>query len=59
MPIRWKKSSRSGQETDCVELSHTGDAVRDSKNPAGPILRFDSARLAAFVTSVRRGRFDG
>ncbi|MCS7478172.1 DUF397 domain-containing protein [Umezawaea endophytica] len=59
MPIRWKKSSRSGQESSCVELAHTGDAVRDSKNPAGPILRFDPARLAAFVDSARHGRFDG
>jgi len=59
MPIRWRKSSRSGQESSCVELAHTGDRVRDSKNPAGPILEFDPSRLGEFVASVKVGSFDG
>lgn len=59
MPIRWRKSSRSGQESSCVELSHTGDKVRDSKNTTGPILKFDPSRLGEFVESVKVGRFDG
>jgi len=51
----WQKSSLSGQTGDCVELgmaSHetaTADAVRDSKNPAGPMLRVDLGSLIAFV----------
>ncbi|MGQ0838427.1 DUF397 domain-containing protein [Actinokineospora sp.] len=34
---RWRKSSRSGSETDCVEIAHVESevAVRDSKNPRG------------------------
>lgn len=32
-PHRWKKSSRSGTGTNCVELAHTMDRVRDSKAP--------------------------
>jgi hypothetical protein len=32
-PHRWKKSSRSGAATNCVELAHTLDRVRDSKAP--------------------------
>jgi hypothetical protein len=52
---RWRKSSRSsGQNGDCVELGHTG-AVRDSKNPAGQILRTE---LSALVAAVKTGRFD-
>lgn len=40
---RWKKSSFSGQETDCVELAYVSGSptrrlVRDSKNPDGPFL---------------------
>jgi hypothetical protein len=52
---QWRKSSRSsGQGGNCVELSDTG-AVRDSKNPAGGVLRVDVAGLLADVAT---GRFD-
>jgi hypothetical protein len=53
-PLRWRKSSRSGGNGgECVELAHTLDAVRDSKNPDGPVLRGDVRRL---VVAVRAGR---
>jgi hypothetical protein len=48
---RWRKSSRSGQDTSCVELAHTGAAVRDSKNPTGPILTVPTRHLVAAVQS--------
>ncbi|GGP63650.1 DUF397 domain-containing protein [Saccharothrix coeruleofusca] len=53
--LRWRKSARSGTASNCVELARVGAAVavRDSKNPAGPVLVFPSARLAAFLTGVR------
>ncbi|MFL6124950.1 DUF397 domain-containing protein [Actinophytocola sp.] len=37
----WKKSSFTAQE-NCVELAHLGSAiaVRDSKDPSGPVLTF-------------------
>ncbi|HET9141589.1 DUF397 domain-containing protein [Actinophytocola sp.] len=41
--MRWRKSSYSeGGNTDCVEvaLSDSATAVRDSKDPAGPVLGF-------------------
>jgi hypothetical protein len=38
VPHRWRKSSHSGQDGECVELSHTLSAVRDSKDPNGPTL---------------------
>jgi hypothetical protein len=44
-------SSESGQA--CVEVVGTLDAVRDSKNPAGPVLRVD---LPALLTAIRSGR---
>jgi hypothetical protein len=40
---KWRKSSFSGgQEVACVEVAHLPGAlaVRDSKNPAGPVLTF-------------------
>lgn len=45
---RWRKSSRSAQETDCIEV-HPDGAIRDSKNPAGPVLGLPWAGLVAAV----------
>jgi hypothetical protein len=50
---RWRKSSHSGQEADCVELAHTLDAARDSKNPGGPSLR---ATIPALLDAIKDGR---
>ena len=51
--IRWRKSSRSDLQDTCVELGHTGDAVRDSKNPTGPILTVATHDLLA---AIRTGK---
>jgi len=54
--IHWRKSSFSGGEnSDCVELAGTLDAVRDSKNPDGPILRAD---LSGLLTAIREDRLN-
>ncbi|MGQ0838169.1 DUF397 domain-containing protein [Actinokineospora sp.] len=47
---RWRKSSHSGQEGDCVELAHTLDTVRDSKNPHGPTL---TANIPALLKALK------
>jgi hypothetical protein len=53
--LQWRKSSFSGGENnECVELVGTLDAIRDSKDPSGPILRAD---LREFLTATREGRF--
>jgi hypothetical protein len=51
----WRKSSHSGGGNDCVEIAAAtvGTAVRDSKNPDGPRLSFDSANWAAFIGRAR------
>ncbi|WP_253777977.1 DUF397 domain-containing protein [Goodfellowiella coeruleoviolacea] len=59
MQRRWRKSSHSGNQTSCVELAHTMTAVRDSKNPAGPVLTFEQPELTRFLTAVKAGRLDG
>ena len=57
----WRKSARSNALNECVEvtgLSDGGRAVRDSKDPAGPALRFTPGEWAAFTAGVRDGEFD-
>lgn len=46
--VRWRKSTRSQDQGDCVELGHVG-LVRDSKNPNGPTLRVNLRALVEFV----------
>ncbi|MER6412518.1 DUF397 domain-containing protein [Streptomyces humidus] len=46
------KSSYSGQQGDCVEVAETatgGRAVRDSKQPHGPLLTVSGEGWRAFV----------
>ncbi|MEU7183776.1 MULTISPECIES: DUF397 domain-containing protein [Streptomyces] len=52
----WFKSSYSASENECVEVANLRGliAVRDSKNPRGPVLAFPAAAFAAFVEGVRR-----
>jgi hypothetical protein len=56
--LRWQTSGRSGNGENCVQLAVNsgGVLIRDSKNPAGPVLRTD---LAALLTEVKSGRLDG
>ncbi len=57
--IRWRKSSRSGANTDCVEIAGDLDAVRDSKNEGGPVLKIGPAGLRVFLDGIKRGSFEG
>ncbi|MBL7499246.1 DUF397 domain-containing protein [Frankia sp. CNm7] len=61
-PLTWRKSSYSGGTGgNCVEvapLPDGGRAVRDSKNPAGPVLYFTPAEWSAFLAGVRDNEFD-
>lgn len=53
----FRKSSHSDQEGDCVEVAATataGRAVRDSKDPGGPLLHFTGPAWAAFLDHARR-----
>jgi uncharacterized protein DUF397 len=54
--IEWRKSTYSGASKDCVEVAGLNDgdrAVRDSKDPAGPMLKFTSTEWSTFIAGVR------
>ena len=54
----YRKSSYSGQQNNCVEVApvRDGAAVRDSKDPDGPVLRFDADTWRAFIGAVKSDR---
>ncbi len=56
----WRKSTFSSSNGECVEVADLdgGVAVRDSKDPDGPKLRFASAEWRAFLAGVRAGEFN-
>jgi Domain of unknown function (DUF397) len=60
--LTWRKSSYSGSNGgDCVEiavLSGDGRAVRDSKDPGGPLLAFGPNDWRAFTAAIKAGEFD-
>ena len=41
----WRKSTRSDGSDSCVEVRRDRGALRDSKNPGGPLLSCDNVPL--------------
>jgi hypothetical protein len=59
--LSWLKAHSSSANGHCVEIaSATGKiAIRDSKDPNGPILVYTPAEFRAFLDGARKGEFDG
>ncbi|HTE86463.1 MAG TPA: DUF397 domain-containing protein [Dehalococcoidia bacterium] len=59
--LSWCKAQRSTNSGQCIEIaSAVGKiAIRDSKDPDGPILVYTSAEFSAFLEGARNGEFDG
>ncbi|MEV6602191.1 DUF397 domain-containing protein [Actinoplanes sp. NPDC051346] len=57
---KWKKSSRSSSNGNCVEVRKAGELiqVRDSKDPVGPLFAFSPTHWQAFVDGVKLGKFN-
>ncbi|RKT56572.1 DUF397 domain-containing protein [Saccharothrix australiensis] len=53
---RWRKSTRSSNTSNCVELARTAQAaaIRDSKNPTGPTLTLTTKALTSFLTALKQ-----
>ena len=58
---KWRKSSLSGSGNNCVEVADNLAgivAVRDSKDPHGPVLTFTPGEWRTFIAGVKSGKFE-
>lgn len=58
--LEWRKAQRSVNNGACVELARAGSmiAMRDSKDPVGPVLMYTPAEFHAFLDGAKNGEFD-
>jgi hypothetical protein len=57
----WRRTSFCGPEANaCVDVAFgpAAVAVRDSKDPSGPVLLFTTAEWAGFLSGVHNGEFE-
>jgi hypothetical protein len=59
--LAWIKAQASNHNGACVEVAASTDkiAIRDSKDPGGPILVYTATEFRAFLDGARNGEFDG
>jgi hypothetical protein len=55
---QWRKSSYSGNSGNCVEVADLGHvvAVRDSKDPDGPVIVFTPVAWPILVQRIKAAR---
>jgi hypothetical protein len=59
--LPWRKARRSVGDGACIELAPAAAgmiAMRDSKDPDGPVLMYTRAELHAFLDGAKNGEFD-
>ena len=59
MSLTWRKAQLSTNNGACVEVASVPGkvAVRDSKDPGGPVLVYAPDEWSAFLVGVKKGEF--
>jgi hypothetical protein len=58
--LNWRKAKRSMNNGNCAEVATEVGvvAVRDSKDPHGPVLQYPATSWRSFASAARNGTFD-
>jgi hypothetical protein len=58
--LTWVKAQYSGSNGQCIEIASAAGkvAMRDSKDPEGPILVYTPGEFKAFLHGAQNGEFD-
>ena len=58
--LDWRKAKRSMSNGNCAEVALAAGtvAIRDSKDPYGPALRYSPDSWRLFLDEVRTGNYD-
>jgi len=58
--VRWRKSSHSGVQGNCVEVAVAIGLIftRDSKAPTGPVISCSHTEWTAFLGAAKNGNLD-
>lgn len=59
--VVWQKSRFSNPSGNCVEIARLpggGVAMRNSRDPHGPVLIYTAGELSAFIEGSKHGEFD-
>jgi hypothetical protein len=58
--VAWRKAQLSVANGACVQVARAGEmlAMRDSKDPDGPVLMYTPVEWHAFLDGAKKGEFD-
>jgi hypothetical protein len=58
--LAWRKAQASSSNGACVEIAEVSGkiAMRDSKDPDGPVLIYTPSEFRAFLSGAKTGEFD-
>lgn len=60
-PVTWRRPAGGADEGQNVEFAVLDDgqvAVRNARDPEGPVLVYTPAEISAFVDDAKKGEFD-